>query len=164
MVLEITVSAILSFTFATILLFIYSVFDLRTRKVPNQVILGGAIVGLAIVILSGHIVEQAMLHLTAVLVTLVLGYILFRIGSFGGADVKAIFTIAIISPGIEFGSWGDPVLEAILAIGLLLVIALVSGYIISQRKTVGTEVVPLIPIIFTAYLVLQVLALPFPGT
>ncbi|MCK4568524.1 MAG: prepilin peptidase [Candidatus Thorarchaeota archaeon] len=159
MVLVITASAIFSFTFATILLFIYSVYDLRTRKVPNQVMLVGAIVGLVIVTLSGHIVEQAMLHLTAVLVTLILGYVLFRIGSFGGADMKTIFTIAIISPGIEFASWGNPVLEAILVISIQLGVVLVSGYLISQRKTIGTEVVPLIPIIFTAYLVLQVLAL-----
>ncbi len=159
MVLVITASAIFSFTLATILLFIYSVYDLRTRKVPNQVMLVGAIVGLVIVTLSGHIVEQAMLHLTALFVTLILGYILFRIGSFGGADMKTLFTIAIISPGIEFGSWGNPILESILVVGLQLVIVLVSGYLIAQRKTVGNEVVPLIPIIFTAYLVLQVLAL-----
>ncbi len=159
MVLEITASAIFSFTFATILLFTYSVFDLRTRKVPNQVMLAGAIVGLVIVIISGHILEQAMLHLTAVLVTLVLGYILFRIGSFGGADVKAIFTIAIISPGVEFASWGNPVLEGIVIVGLLIMISLIAGYLISQRKTEETSIIPLIPILLGAYLVLQLIAL-----
>jgi hypothetical protein len=159
MVLVITASAIFSFTFATILLFIYSVYDLRTRKVPNQVMLVGAIVGLSIVILSGHIVEQAMLHLTAVLVTLILGYVLFRIGSFGGADVKAIFTIAILSPGVEFGSWGNPIMEGIVIVGLQLVITLVSGYLISKRIADGPEVIPLIPVIFATYLMLQVLAL-----
>ncbi len=159
MVLVITASAIFSFTFTTILLFIYSVFDLRTRRVPNQVILVGVIVGLSIVILSGHIVEQAMLHLTAVLVTLILGYVLFRIGSFGGADVKAIFTIAILSPGVEFGSWGNPIMEGIVIVGLQLVITLVSGYLISKRIADGPEVIPLIPVIFATYLMLQVLAL-----
>ncbi len=159
MVLVITASAIFSFTFATILLFIYSVYDLRTRKVPNQVMFVGAIVGLIIVTLSGHIVEQAMLHLTAVLVTLILGYVLFRIGSFGGADVKAIFTIAILSPGVEFGSWGNPIMEGIVIVGLQLVITLVSGYLISKRIADGPEVIPLIPVIFATYLMLQVLAL-----
>lgn len=159
MVLIITTSAILSFTFTTILLFIYSVFDFRTRKVPNHVMLVGVIIGLAVVMQSGHLVEHALLHLTAVLVTLILGYILFRIGSFGGADVKTIITIAILSPGIEFASWGNPVLEAILIVGLQLMITLFSGYLISQRKTDETGVVPLIPILFATYLVLQLLAL-----
>ncbi len=115
--------------------------------------------GLSIALRFGHIEEYALLHLTAVLVTLVLGYILFRIGSFGGADVKTIFTIAIVSPGIEFASWENPVFEAVLIVGLQLVITLAIGYLIAQRKTDGSEVVPLIPVIFAAYLVLQLLAL-----
>jgi len=159
MVLIITISAISSFVFTTVLLFTYAVFDFRTREIPNRVMLIGGIMGLAIVLRFGHLVEHAMLHLTAVLVTLILGYILFRIGSFGGADVKTIFTIAIISPGIEFASWGDPVFEAILIVGLQLVITLVIGYLIAQRKTDGTKVIPLIPILFAAYLVLQILAI-----
>ena len=159
MVLVITGSTIASFLFTTALLLMYAVLDFRTRKVPNQVMLIGGIVGLGVVLRFGHIVEYALLHLTAVLVALILGYILFRIGALGGADVKALFTIAIISPGIEFGSWGNPILEGILAVGLQLVITLLSGYLISQRKTDDTEVIPLIPILFGAYLVLQLLAL-----
>ena len=159
MVLIITMSTIASFVFTTALLLIYSVLDLRTRKVPNQLMLIGGIVGLGVVLRFGHIVDYAVLHLTAVLVSLILGYILFRIGALGGADVKTLFTIAIISPGIEFASWGNPVLEGILTVGLQLVITLLFGYLISQRKTETTEPIPLIPILFGAYLVLQVLAL-----
>lgn len=159
MVLIITASTISSFVFTTLLLFIYAVFDFRTRRIPNQVMLIGGIMGLSIALRFGHIEEYALLHLTAVLVTLVLGYILFRIGSFGGADVKTIFTIAIVSPGIEFASWENPVFEAVLIVGLQLVITLAIGYLIAQRKTDGSEVVPLIPVIFAAYLVLQLLAL-----
>ena len=73
--------------------------------------------------------------------------------------MKALFTIGIISPGVEFGSWGNPVLEGILIVGLLLGITLISGYLISQRKTDRNDVIPLIPILFGAYLVLQLLAL-----
>ena len=159
MVLIITASAIFSFTFTTILLFIYSVFDFRTRKVPNRVMIAGMILGIAVVILSGHIIEHALLHLTATLVALILGYFLFRIGSFGGADVKTLFIIAIISPGVEFGSWGNPIMEGIVIVGLQLVITLVSGYIISKRKADDSEVIPLIPVLFATYLVLQLLAL-----
>jgi Flp pilus assembly protein protease CpaA len=137
----------------------YAVLDFRTRKVPNQAMLIGGIVGLGVVLQFGHIVEYAVLHLTAVLIVLILGCILFRIGALGGADVKTLFTIAIISPGIEFASWGTPILEGILVVWLQLVIVLVVGYLISLRKKEETEIIPLIPILFGAYLVLQLLAL-----
>ena len=159
MVLVITVSAISSFIFTAVLVLIYSIFDIRTREVPNRVMLVGAILGLAIIIQSGHIVTHAALHLSAALISLILGYTVFRIGSFGGADVKTIFTIAIISPGIEFASWGNPILEGILIVGLQLIITLLSGFLISQKKKDGTETIPLIPILFAAYLVLQLFAL-----
>ena len=159
MVLIITMSTIASFVFTTILLFIYAVLDIRTKKVTNQVLLIGGIVGLSVVLRFGHIVDYALLHLTAILVALILGYALFRIGAFGGADVKTLFTIALISPGIEFTSWESPILEGIVAVGLQLMITLIVGYLISQRKTNETEVIPLIPILFGAYLVLQLLAL-----
>ena len=159
MVLIITMATFASFVFTTCLLLIYAVFDLRTRKVPNQVLLIGGIVGFGVVLRFGHIVDYAILHLTAALVALILGYILFRIGAFGGADVKVLFTIAIISPGIEFTSWGNPIMEGILAVGLQLVITLTIGYLIAQRRTEGTEPIPLIPILLGAYLVLQLLAL-----
>ena len=137
----------------------YAVLDIRTRKVSNQVLLIGGVIGLGIVLRFGHMVDYALLHLTAVLVALILGYFLFRIGAFGGADAKVLLTIAIISPGIEFASWGNPVLEGILAVGIQLVITLAIGYLISQRKTNDSEVIPLIPILFGAYLALQLLAL-----
>ena len=159
MVLIITMSTIASFVFTTSLLIMYAVLDIRTRKVPNQALLIGGITGLAVVLRFSHIVDYAILHLTAALVALILGYTLFRIGSLGGADVKTLFTIAIISPGIEFATWGNPILEGIVAVGLQLVITLAVGYLISLRKTDETEVIPLIPILFGAYLVLQLLAL-----
>jgi len=159
MVLIITMSTIASFVFTTALLIMYSVLDIRTRQIQNRVLLIGGITGLGIILRFSHIVDYALLHLTAALVALILGYILFRIGAFGGADVKVLFTIAIISPGIEFASWGNPILEGIVTVGLQLVITLVVAYLISQRKTDETEVIPLIPIILGAYLVLQLLAL-----
>ena len=159
MVLIITMSTIASFAFTTSLLIMYAVLDIRTRKVPNQALLIGGITGLAVVLRFSHIVDYAILHLTAAFVALILGYTLFRIGAFGGADVKVLFTIALISPGIEFASWGIPILEGIMAVGLQLVITLAIGYLFSLRKTDESEVIPLIPILLGAYLVLQLLAL-----
>ena len=159
MVLIVTMSTIASFVFTAVLLLMYTVLDIRTRKVPNQVMLIGGIVGLGVILQFGHIVDYAVLHLTAATLALILGYILFRIGALGGADVKALFTIAIISPGIEFATWGNPILEGIVALGLQLMITLLCGYLISQRKTDESEIIPLIPILFGAYLVLQLLAL-----
>jgi Flp pilus assembly protein protease CpaA len=100
-----------------------------------------------------------LLHLTAALLTLTLGYVLFRIGALGGADVKILFTISILSPGIEFANWENPILEGILIVGLLFMIPLIVGYLISQRKTDEGDVIPLIPVILGTYLVLQLLAL-----
>jgi Flp pilus assembly protein protease CpaA len=162
MVFVITSSAIAAFAITVLILIINSIDDLRTRMIPNRFVIVGVIIGLMMGLQTGHLIEHAVLHLTAVLVTLILGYVLFRIGALGGADVKTLFTIAIISPGVEFTSWENPVLEGIVIVGLLLVITLMVGYLISQRKTDETDVIPLIPIILGAYLVLQLLALIYP--
>ena len=77
MVLIITISTIASFVFTAIMLFMYAVLDFRARKVPNQIFWIGGIMGLAVVLRFGHIVDYALLHLTAVLLALILGYILF---------------------------------------------------------------------------------------
>jgi Flp pilus assembly protein protease CpaA len=159
MELVITDSAISAFAITVLILTIYSFDDLRTRKVPNQFVLTGLFVGVCMGVLNGHLIEHAVLHLTAAVLTLILGYVLFRIGALGGADVKTLFTIAIISPGIEFAIWENPVLEGIVAVGIQLVITLLCGYLISLRKSEETEPIPLIPILFGAYLVLQLLAL-----
>jgi len=159
MELVITLSTISSFIFMVSLFIIYSVLDMRYREVPNRVILVGGILGLGVILLSGHLIELAILHMTAVILTLILGYVLYRIGSLGGADVKTLLTIAIVSPGVEFANWNNPVLEGILVVGMLLIITLMVGYLISRRKTDGSAMIPLIPVLFSAYLVLQLLAL-----
>lgn len=158
MELVITVSTISSFSFMTGLFIIYSVFDLRYRKIPNRVMLIGGILGIGVILLSGHLIENVFLHLISVILTLILGYVLFRIGSLGGADVKTLLTIAIVSPGVEFADWNDPLLEGILIVGMLFITTLMAGYLISKRKT-ENSVIPLIPVLFSVYLVLQLLAL-----
>lgn len=160
MVLEITVPSILSLAATTALLLIYAVLDLRTRIVPNRIMVAGGLTGLVIVILTGHLVDQALLHLSASVFMVLVAYLLFRAGAFGGADVKAVVTVAILSPGIEFGSWSDPVLEGILGSGLLLVTILLGAYLFSRYrpKKEVTRVTPLLPMVLAAYLLLQLLA------
>jgi len=91
----------------------------------------------------------------------VVAYMLFRVGAFGGADVKTVVTIAILSPGVEFGDWSQPILEGIIASGLLLVAVLLVASVFSQyrRKQEKTSVTPLLPIMIGAYLAIQLLAL-----
>ncbi len=122
--------------------------------------LAGGVIGLAIVILTGHLIQNPLLHLTAPLFVIVLSYVLFRIGTIGGADLKALFILSIISPGIELALWIDPVLEAVVGGGLEMLIMLILGYAYSswsrKDKDRGT---PLIPFLSIAFVIIQILAL-----
>lgn len=159
--LDVTLSTMLSFATMSILLTIYALFDFRQQLIPNQIILAGFIIGSLIVIFSGHVLQNIILHLTSSLFVTILSLILFRLGAFGGADVKIVITVAIISPGIEFASWNNQFFEAVLAAGLQLVSMLAGGYLYSKIRVDrrGLRVVPLIPILLSAYLALQLLAL-----
>jgi Flp pilus assembly protein protease CpaA len=158
--LEVTVASIVSFTGTTVLLLIYSLFDVRKRRVPNQVVIAGGAIGIAIVTLTGHLSSQVLLHLSALAFMLSVGYILFRMGALGGADVKAAVSLAILSPGIEFGSWANPIFEGIVASGLLLSIVLLGAYLFAKsRRREDSKIIPLLPMMLVAYLGLQVLAL-----
>jgi Flp pilus assembly protein protease CpaA len=160
MALEITDSSILSFVAVVVLLLIYAVLDLRARHISNRILIVGGVMSLFIIILTGHLFEHTLLHLTASIFMAVVAYVLFRVGAFGGADVKAVVTITIMSPGVEFGTWAEPALEGIIASGLLLMIILLIAYIYSQyqQKRGVTNLTPLLPIMLVAYLSLQLLA------
>jgi Flp pilus assembly protein protease CpaA len=159
--LEIAVPSIVSFVSTVVLLFIYSLLDLQDRHIPNSIMLLGGVIGVSIVILTGHLFSQITLHLSAIAFMVCVGYILFRLGAFGGADVKTVTSVAILSPGIEFSTWSDPVLEGIVASGILLVITLFCAYLFSRfvRKAKEFRATPLLPIMLVAYLVLQIFAL-----
>lgn len=161
MALEVTAASIVSFTGTTVLLLIYSLFDLRRRHVPNQVVIVGGAIGIAIVTLTGHLSSKVLLHSSAIAFMLSIGYILFRVGALGGADVKAAVSIAILSPGIEFGYWFNPIFEGVVASGLLLGIALLCAYLFakSKKRREDSRIIPLLPMMLAAYLGLQVLAL-----
>jgi Flp pilus assembly protein protease CpaA len=126
--------------------------------VKNEIALIGGIGGCIILMFTGHFLQNTVLHLTALILVIPLSYILFRIGSIGGADAKVLFTIALLSPGIELGLWSQPVLEAIVGLGVELIVMLLGGYLYWRYKN-RESTPPLIPILFLGYLVVQLFTL-----
>ena len=158
--LEITILAIVVFIVASILLIGYTILDIHDQLIPNRFILLGALIGITVTILSGHFLHHIILHIAAFLFMAIVGYTLFHIGSFGGADVKVVLILSVVSPGLEFTSWGNPVFEAILIAGVQLAVMLGGGYVYSKikKQIEKTGPVPLIPFLLLAYLLLQLLA------
>lgn len=142
------------------ILVLCSYYDLRDGRVSNQVLLLLGIVGLAMVSITGQLFAEWILHATATVTFLVLGYALFRQGAIGGADLKTSLIIGIVSPGVQLGTWTDPVFEAFIASTVQLAVMLFLGYL--YWKIPGrpeSQPVPLIPSLLFAYLLVQVLAL-----
>ena len=159
MVLDLSVPSIVSFVFMTVALLVFSLLDLRDGVVPNRILLAFGAVGVAVAALSGHISRDWILHLVAVTTFLLLGYTLFRQGAIGGADFKAAIILGAVSPGLEMGSWADPVFEAFISSATELALMLLFGYVlwrVFRQRQLGTT--PLIPGLLAAYLIIQVLA------
>ena len=162
MALEFTLPTVSSFIMTIVLLCVYSWLDLKDRRVANRVVLIGGMVGFGLVAVTGHIIERSILHLTAVTFVFVISYLMFRLNALGGADVKSLVTVAIISPGIEFTTWDNPVFEAVIGGGIGLFLMLLLGFVywkftIKPDSTVH-RVTPLIPMLLIAYLFVQLLA------
>jgi len=166
MVLALSVMSVTSFIVTTALLTLYSVFDIRDRRVKNEIILGGLIVGCIVLLLTSHFVQQFWLHLLAIIYVVPLSMILYKGGSIGGADLKVMFTVALLSPGIELGEWmvtsnlfvSSYLLEVALGFGGQLIVMLLGGYLYWRySKKEGTP--PLIPFLFLGYFIIQLLAL-----
>lgn len=159
MVLDLSFASIMSFLAIMALLLIYSVLDYRDRRVTNEFVIIGGIVGGIILILTGHFTSNIVLHLTALLFVVPLAYILFRLGSIGGADAKVLVVLSFVSPGVELVICDEPVLEAIIALGWELVVMLLGGYFYWRvRKKNEASTPPLIPFLLVGYLALQVIA------
>jgi Flp pilus assembly protein protease CpaA len=163
MVLDLTVMSITPFLTVTSLLVIYSVLDIRDRRVKNEYsalgLVGGAFV---IGLLTGtwRLMDNIVLHVAGILLALPISYILFKIGSIGGADAKVLSIIACLSPGIELGSWNQPILEAIIGLGVELIVMLLGGYFYWRyKRTSENATPPLIPLLLLGYLAIQLIAL-----
>lgn len=163
MALEFTLPTVSSFIMAIVLLCAYSWMDLKDRRVANRIVLIGGIVGFGLVMVTGHIIERSILHLTAVTFMFLISYLMFRLNALGGADVKSLITVAIISPGIEFATWDNPVFEAVIGAGMGLFLMLLLGFVYwkstSKPDSDVRRATPLIPMLLIAYLFVQLLAL-----
>jgi hypothetical protein len=160
MVLDLSLVSIVHFITIISLLVVYSILDLRYRTVRNELVLAGAVIGGTIWVFTGNFFAGIVLHATALLLTLPLAYILFRLGSIGGADAKVLLVVALFSPGIELGNWNQPALEAILGLGGELLVMLLGGYLYWRIKRNDNESTPpLLPFLLLGYLVIQIFAL-----
>jgi Flp pilus assembly protein protease CpaA len=160
MVLDLSIVSIATCFTVITLLVVYSILDIRDRRVMNEVVFAGGVVGCIVSILTGHFIANLVLHLTTLLLVIPLAYILFRIGSIGGADAKILFIVALISPGIELGIWSQPILEAIVGLGSELVVILLGGYLYWRfKRNEDKSTPPLIPLLLVGYLIVQVIAL-----
>jgi len=89
------------FLITVLFLFTSTIYDLKYRMIPNKLILLFLIIGFITVILqaiffkSFNIFTNAMISLV---VTIVLGYLLWEIGLFAGGDVKLFIVISILDP------------------------------------------------------------------
>ena len=160
MTLDLSLTSLVAFgTTLTILIF-FAILDTRDRRIANHFVLIGGAGALVITILTGHLGQNPILHLTAFLFVSVLSYTLFQVGAIGGADLKTLVILSISSPGIELALWVDPVLEAIIGGGLAMFIMLFAGYVYSNWSMGASERgTPLIPFLGAAYVLIQLLAL-----
>jgi Flp pilus assembly protein protease CpaA len=142
----------------------YAYLDIRDRRVPNNLMYSGAFFGFVATIVTGHLFENPLLHISAFVFIALVSLLLFEIGAIGGADFKGLLVIAITSPGNLFATWGDPIFEGIIAGGLEIAIMLLLGLLYSrisksEYRPEGKKGVPLLPLLLIAYLVVQLLAL-----
>ncbi|MFW9918636.1 MAG: prepilin peptidase [Candidatus Thorarchaeota archaeon] len=159
MSLEVTLAGLIAFSFTTLVLLLYSVLDIRTRRISNEIMALGITVALVIGVLTNHLLEMPFLHLGGFIVSVILGYSLFRLKSIGGADAKALILIAISSPGVEFTSFESIVFESILGSLFPVLIMLLFGYLAYRWKPADEhKKTPLMPFLLCGYLILQVLA------
>jgi Flp pilus assembly protein protease CpaA len=160
MVLDLSVTATSSFLTITSLLAIYSILDIRKRRVPNEYLAVGGVVGCIVILLTGHLLSNLVLHVSALVIVFAMGYTLFRMRSIGGADVKSLLLVALISPGIELRALNIPFLEAVIGMGVEFFVMLLGGYLYWRiRRDDENATPPLIPFLLLGYLTVQLVAL-----
>ncbi len=159
MVLEITAQGLIAFGLAAALLVMFSTMDIKTRRVPNDIVAMALMIGLLTGVVTGHLLNQIYLHLVAISIAFLFTIPLFYRGAIGGADAKTVLLVACISPGFEFGQLGDVVFEGILGVLVPLLVMFIIG-ILYRKKQVEPDdrPIPLIPFLLVGYLLVQLLA------
>lgn len=153
-------SAAVVFGSCVAILIWFSHMDISTRRIPNHQLLVSFIVATVIVIFSGHLFAYPMLHGVAVGFTGLMGYVLYRLGSIGGGDLKLILIVAFLSPGMVFTTGGDPILEVVITSGLMTLGMLLLGWFYSRNSRANNDasedpMTPLIPFLTISYMILQ---------
>jgi len=104
--------------FICIFFLLYSCYtDLQTRTVPNE-LWGVVFVAALPLVIAGALIDGAeYVYHTIISVTgiYLFVYVLFWLGAFGGADAKALITLAFIFPvfpGIEVSGYAFPIIGA----------------------------------------------------
>lgn len=159
--LEHTLSGMLAFIASVVFLSLVSYQDLKNRHVENKIMIVSAIIGTLLTLVSGHFFQFMWQHILAISVTFLLATVLFRAGSIGGADFKSLLIIAVMSPGAEFHSIGNPLFESVIVPMLQVLLMLIMGKIwciFKWGKKLDDEAVPpLLPFLLAGYLLLQTL-------
>lgn len=146
-----------------IILSVNSYLDIKTRRIPNRLIWLEGTLSVLFVLISGRVVTQPFLHVYSFTFSLAMGYLLFKVGSMGGGDVKTLVVISIASPGVEFVELMSGTLEAIIAVGCILFVTLLFGHLhvilYKERlqETRSRMSPPLIPYLLMGYILIQVL-------
>ncbi len=160
MATEITIVGAVSFLYVSIMLVVFSVLDVRDRRIPNRLMGFVIIEGIILIIFNGHLMEHLSLHIIALIIALSVGSVLFKLKAIGGADAKAILFIACISPGIEFRAHDNLLFEGIIGCLVPVLIMLILGYLYYKKKPEeDTRTTPLIPFLLIGFLLVQVIAL-----
>lgn len=107
----------------TVLLLGLAIFDIRTRRVPNLVVIPLLLVGVGVTLVRlwlGHVSPDSIWVLALTVVTCV---ILWRLHVFGGGDVKLIVALIALAPDM----WLVYLLLGGTLAGLLLVLVVGDG-------------------------------------
>jgi len=153
----------ISFATTVILLLVFSLLDVRDRKVSNGLLSAGGLVGCVVSILTGQLFSLPFLYISTLSFVLVLSYVLFRLGALGGADVKALLVVALTSPGVVYAHWENQIYEGVMIGAIEILMMVFVGYLYWQiRRRSGRNIseeraVPLVPLLLVGYLVVQMM-------
>jgi Flp pilus assembly protein protease CpaA len=160
MAVEITIQGVMAFGLTVSLLTLFSIMDLKTRRVSNEVMIMSLSLGVLMNIVTGHLLDQLYLHLVGVFIAIVFVVPLFYMNTLGGADVKAVILLQFISPGLELGTFEEFITEGMIGVFIPLLFMLVLGLLYSRSdRKIDTEKTPLIPFLLVGYLLMQLIVL-----
>ena len=153
----------ISFATVVILLLMFSLLDIRERKVSNGLLAAGGLVGCVVSILTGQLFSIPFLYLSALSFVLALSYVLFRLGALGGADVKALIVVALTSPGVIYAHWENQIYEGVIIGAIEILVVVFLGHLywqIHRRSDIASSeerTVPLIPLLLVGYIIVQMM-------